>query len=255
MGRYPLAEIVLFYILHIIVFYPTRHHAYRIIIIAGMVYLTVKLYLSPETATPPQAAYSIGIPIGLYFGFTVYLLLLEGSFPNHWRRVRDEVHDGKADGVENLPSNFPLTKKLKWMVDIAHSSRMVGWVQEPRDCLPPHPPPSRLSFLGYTLSKFIVNVVLFDLVTSVFAQNPVFDSRVHAPTDGPETYLAAVPLFRRVPYALAFALWTAIPIQIIHNVGALVIVGIGCNSPTLWPDVWGRWRDAYTLRKLWGCVF
>ena len=255
MGRYPLTEIILFNILHIIVFYPTRYNAYRLVILSAMAYLAVKLYLSPETATPATAAYALGHPIGLHFGFTSYILWSEGSFPNHWRRVRDEIRDRKPDGVDNLPSNFPIFKKFQWMLDIAHSTRMVGWVQEPRDCLPPPPPPSRLPFLGKTLLKFITNFVLLDLLTAAFAQNPVFDPRVHDPTDGPETYLAAVPLLRRVPYALIFALWIAVWFKLVHNIAALVCVGTGYDSPTLWPNMWGNWGDAYTLRKLWGCVF
>ena len=252
MGRYPLAEIILFHILRIIVFYPTRHDAYRIIIFSSMVYLAAKLYLSPGTATPAPVANALGHPIGFHFGFTSYILWSEGSFPNHWRRVRD---DRKADGVDNLPSNFPIFKKFWWMLDIAHSTRMVGWVQEPRDCIPPPPPPSRLPFLSKTLLKLIANFVLIDLLTSALAQNPVFDPRVHDPTDGPETYLAAVPVLHRVPYALIFALWIGVWLKILHNIGAIVCVGTGHNSPTLWPNVWGNWGDAYTLRRFWGCVF
>lgn len=43
------------------------------------------------------------------------------------------------------------------MLDLACSPPVVGWIQEPRDCSPPRPPPSRLKF----------------------------DSRMHDPTDGP----------------------------------------------------------------------
>ena len=41
-------------------------------------------------------------------------------------------------------------------------------------------------------------------------------------------------------------------VGIVHNVAALVCVGLGYSSPALWPDIWGRWRDGYTVRKLWG---
>ncbi|KAF9780805.1 membrane bound O-acyl transferase family-domain-containing protein [Thelephora terrestris] len=253
MGRYPLAEILLFEVLHILVFFPTRHNLYRVIIIALMIYLAAKIYLTMEATEPAGLAYTVGHTIALNLGFTAYLLWTEGSFLNHWRRVRDEVGAGAdADGSNDLPSNFPLTKKLWWMLDITHSVRMVGWVQEPKDSLPPPPPPSRGTFLWKTSLKFIVNIVFLDLFTLIFAQNPVFDPHVHEPTDGPETYLAAIPLLHRAPYALAFGFWVALWFKIPHNLGALVCVGLGRSSPTLWPDVWGRWGDAYTLRKLWG---
>ena len=221
-----------------------------------MIYFAAQIYLTTEAAELAGSAYAVGHRIALHFGFTAYLLCTEGPFPDHWRRVRDEVGVGAdAGGSGNPPSNFPFMKKFWWMVDIAYSVRMAGWVQEPRDCLPPPPSPSRRTFLWKTSLKLIRNLIILDLLTLVFARNPVFDHRVHGPTDGPETYLAAIPLLRRAPYVLAFGLWLAHWFKILHDIAALVCVALGCSSPALWPDVWGRWGDAYTVRKLWGCVF
>ena len=152
-----------------------------------------------------------------------------------------------------MPSDFPLTK-LWWMVDIACSMRMIGWAQEPRNCMPPHPPPSRRTFLRKTFLKLIINIVISDLTSSVLALSPPFDHRVHDPAGGPETYLAAIPPLDRVPYVLAWAIGMGTSISTTHNVGALVCVGLGHSSPTLWPDIWGNWADAYTVRKFWGYV-
>jgi len=69
--------------------------------------------------------------------------------------------------------------------------------------MPPHPPHSRRTFLWKTFLKFIVNTAVTDFTESVYAPSPAFDYRLHDPTDGPETYLAAVPLLHRVPYVLA----------------------------------------------------
>jgi len=95
---------------------------------------------------------------------------------------------------------------------------------------------------------------MFDIGRSVIALDPAFDSRLHDPTDGPETYLAAVPLLRRVPYVLAQGLMMAGWISAPHSILSLVCVGLVLSSPTLWPDWWGSWGDAYTVRKLWGYV-
>ena len=99
-----------------------------------------------------------------------------------------------------------------------------------------------------------MNVIILDLTNSVFALSPAFDHRVHDLTDGPETYLTAVPLLRRVPYVLSYGIKIAAVVGVIHNTMGLLCVGLGYSSPTLWPDIWGRWRDAFTLRQLWGCV-
>ena len=256
MGEYPWKKVLLFEALHIAVFYPTRGRVYRVVVLAAKIYTAAQIYLTAEVTEPVTVTYLVGTSIATYFTFTAYLLCAEGAFPDHWRRVRDKVRVGDDQGgLDNPPSNFPLRKKLWWMLDIAHSPRMVGWVQEPQDHLPPHPPPSRRTFLWKTLLKFAINAFLVsDLVTLVLGQTPAFDSRLHDPADGPETYLAAVPFLRRVPYILAYGVRAATFISIANNLAALVCVGLGRSSPTLWPDMWGRWRDAYTVRRLWGYV-
>jgi len=140
------------------------------------------------------------------------------------------------------------------MVEIANGVRMIGWVQEPRGCMPPHPPPSRRTFLWKTFFKLVKNAITADLITSALALSPAFDDRVHDPTDGPEAYLAAIPLLQRVPYIMAWSIGTAASVCAMHNIMALVCVGLGYSSPTLWPEMWGRWGDAYTVRRLWGYV-
>ena len=254
MGWY-LWAVILLEILHIIVLYPTRRHAYRVAVLAVMIYVTAQIYQMPDPTGSVALTYTVGCTIPLHFIFTAYLLFTEGSFPDHWRRVRDEVNvKADAGGLDKLPSNLPLTKRFWWMVDIAYSVRMIGWVQEPQNCMPPHPPPSRQTFLWKILLKLAINVVIADFTSSVFALNPAFDYRLHDPTDGPETYLAAVPFFRRAPYILSFGIGAGASMGVMHNVLALVCVGLGHSSPTLWPDIWGRWREAYTVRKLWGYV-
>ena len=255
MGRYPRAQFLLLEVLHLVILYPTRRNACRVVALAARIYVTARIFQTPGAADPPSVGYTMGCMIANRFMFMVYLLFAEGTFPDHWRRVRDEVH-AKADasGLDSQPSNFPLTKKFWWMVDIAYSVRMIGWVQEPQNGIPPRPPPSRRVFLRKTAIKLIINTVIADFATSALALSPAFDRRVHDATDGPETYLAAVPFLRRAPYVLAFGMMSAAVAGILHNVLALVCVGLCHSSPTLWPDVWGRWGDAYTVRKFWGCV-
>ena len=253
MGRYPWAKFILFEILHIAALYPTHHNAYRVVILAAMVYVAAQIYSMPKATDQVAIATVVGCTVAGHFIFITNLFFAEGSFPDHWRRVRDEVH-AKADagGADTLPSNFPLTKKTWWMLDLAYSPRMVGWVQEPRNGIPPHPPPSRRTFLWKSFLKLIKNVIISDFAQSVLALSPAFDNRVHDPIDGPETYLAAVPLLRRVPYVLSHIIRLRTSMSAVNNAIALVCVGLCNSSPTLWPDVWGRWRDAYTVRKLWG---
>ena len=51
------------------------------------------------------------------------------------------------------------------------------------------------------------------------------------PTDGPETFLAAVSLLRCVPYILVYGIGAAVSMGFAHNAIALVCVGLVCSSP------------------------
>ena len=246
-------EVPLLIALRTIFFYPTRQHAYQIVVLAAMICVAWSIYLTPAVVDTIGTRHVAGSTVAGDFAFMLSLLLAEGSFPDHWRRVRDEVRaPAGTSGSDNRPSNFPLMKRLRWMFDLAYNGRMIGWVQEPRSGIPPHPPPSRRAFLWKTFLKLIKNFVTADIATSMLALSPAFDNRVHDPTDGPETYLTAVPFLRRVPYVLLFGIRMGASLGVVHNFMSLLFVGIGLSSPTLWPDMWGHWRDAYTVRKLWG---
>jgi len=249
MGRFPWAEYLVFEVLFVIFFYPTHQRAYRMVILVPMIYLVAQLYLTREVTDLIVFQYTAAFTAVGHFTYMAYIMLAEGSFPDHWRRVRDEV-DVKADagGLDKLPSNFPLTKKLWWMIDISWSMRMVGWVQEPRSGIPPRPPPSRRTFLQKTFLKFIMNVIVADLT------NAALDYLLHYPTDNPKTYLAAVPPSHRIPHVLVWSITERASISLVHDAVALVCVGLGHSSPTLWPDIWGSWGDGYTVRRLWGYV-
>ena len=245
MARYPWPEFVLFHILRTLIFYPTRRNAYRAVIFAAMVFTAARIYL-----TPLDVPSAMGAIIAFSFAYTTYILYVQGSFPDHWRRVRDEDRDKtNPDGSANMPSNFPFMKKLGWMLSLTFNARLVGWLQEPRDHLPPRPQSSRRAFLWNTLLKLIINATLLDITTLVSPQGSTIDF-----TDGPEAYLATVPFLHRVPYVLAWGIRARNMVSFPHNIAALVCVGLGGSSPTLWPDMWGRWRDAYTVRNLWGYV-
>jgi hypothetical protein len=251
MGGYPWLEVVLFQILRVLVFYPTRHRLYRVAVLAAMFYTAARIYLTPEVTNPMMVTYLVGASTAFFLMFTTYLLCSEGSFPDHWRRARDGVlGESGAGGLDDSPSNFPLGKKLWWMLDIAYSPRMIGWLQEPRN-LPSTPSPSRKTFLRETSLKLITNIVLIDLAISASSRGPAFDS--HLSRDSTFRLLAAAPILRHAPYVLAFGVMTAVCLSAAHNFVALIFVGLG-HCPTLWPDVWGNWGDAYTVRKLWGYV-
>jgi len=78
MGRYPWAEYILFEVLYTIFPYPTRQHAYRVVVLTAMIYLT------QEVSNSVWLQYSTGFLVVTHFMFVAYLLFAEGSCPDHW---------------------------------------------------------------------------------------------------------------------------------------------------------------------------
>ena len=103
----------------------------------------------------------------------------------------------------------------------------------------------------------MVSFVLSELGSLVLAQSQAFDPRVHDPSDCPETSdLVAVPFLRRTIHIWARSNSVSSGTAILQKGFTLVCVGLGASSsPTLWPEVWGRWGDAYTIRRFGGtCI-
>ncbi len=41
-------------------------------------------------------------------------------------------------------------------------------------------------------------------------------------------------------------------LKMYYEAASLLAVGLGLGRPEDWPDMFGNWSDAYTLRRLWG---
>ena len=43
-------------------------------------------------------------------------------------------------------------------------------------------------------------------------------------------------------------------LKMYYVLASIIAVGLGISVPEDWPDMFGNWSDAYTLRRLWGYV-
>ena len=51
---------------------------------------------------------------------------------------------------------------------------------------------------------------------------------------------------------LLFALAGFVGLTITHTLLSIITVAGGWSEPDRWPPLFGRWGDAYTIRKFWG---
>lgn len=188
MGRFPLAEYLAFEVLFVAFFYPTPRHTYRVVILTSMIYLAAQLYLTRETTDLVAFQYAAAFTAVGPFTFITYVLLAERSFPDNWRRVRDEVDVGAdAGGLDKLTIKFPVDKEA--LADGRHFlEHAYDWMG-----------PGTTKWDSTTSATIASNVPLEDLlkthnerhVTDLTAA--ALEYLLHYPTNNPKTYLAAVP--------------------------------------------------------------
>jgi hypothetical protein len=151
-------------------------------------------------------------------------------------------------------------KKFFDVVCVTHSPRGIGWnyqVHVPivlaaglgltiRDFqvknIPPAPRQPRLLFILRSTLLFASNIILFEVARLYVWYNPAFSSG----TIGVRGYVA------QYIDTVAFVGLTYWGLNAIYFAMASGSVVIGMYEPKMWPDLFGAWRDAYTVRQFWG---
>ena len=145
-------------------------------------------------------------------------------------------------------SNAPLCARFKWALNLFLSMRGVGWKHEPaHPAIPPHPSKStsRLSFILTQLKRIAIHFLLYDLAHVIYITNPVLSLKSKLP-------FGDLPLLFRYTGVLGFALHGYSSLVILHACMSVFAVGLKLSEPSEWPNFFGRWGNAYTVRKFWG---
>jgi len=141
-------------------------------------------------------------------------------------------------------SNAGLWSRIKWGLQLLCNPRGVGWAHEPRSTLPPHPNLTRLQFLTSRFLRLAIRMLMNDIGQIMIRADP-FLAR-GAPPSAQQPWLWR---FWSVSLVV-FTQWCALSIA--HTSCSIVFVASGLSTPDSWPDTFGKWRDAYTLRRYWG---
>lgn len=154
---------------------------------------------------------------------------------------------------QKVPSaSFTSTwEKTKWALDLFFSQRGIGWTHEPSSHLPPSPfstKTSRLEFIVYQLFTAVKYFLLWDVFAIYARNNPVFMM------DGP--LLSEQPLVWRLVNMWAWAVPAVATMTLNHALLSAVLVGLGVwKDITLWKPLFGSFKEAYTIRRLWRSLF
>ncbi|PIL29222.1 hypothetical protein GSI_09271 [Ganoderma sinense ZZ0214-1] len=160
--------------------------------------------------------------------------------PMKWRY--HNVHDAA------LPETYPLWKRVYYAASLAWNPRLIGWNTQVAN-VPPPMTKSKIVFLQQGVVQLAKGALAVDLAKTFAKLYPFYALRGTPafPTGLHGYVMDTLCVFARVLNAYGHTrLW--------HTALAMfcVATGLGNGDPEMWPDLFGRWSDAYTVRRFWG---
>ncbi|KAI6151470.1 hypothetical protein EDD17DRAFT_1136634 [Pisolithus thermaeus] len=127
-----------------------------------------------------------------------------------------------------------------------YSPRGIGWSFKAENSVVPVDPRhrTRASFIASRLRWLLSHYLLFDAATLYMRCNPALLSGASVTSQG--------YIIQCLNVAAAFCHSYAI-LTCIHCVLAVLAVSVNFDEPQAWPQPFGHWKNAYTIRKFWGC--
>ncbi|KAI6035007.1 hypothetical protein F5J12DRAFT_932230 [Pisolithus orientalis] len=176
--------------------------------------------------------YLFGSTLGIAVLDTIRFLLLARPL-EEYRHETDEV-----------PAyQLPYIQRFFWLMSI--SPRGIGWSFKADHSVPSVEPHhlTRGAFVTSRLRRTFAYYLLFETAHLYIRCNPVFSSEE--------------PLFSQ-GYFLGWLNTVAIPGSVYaglnwtYSLSAVILVGSSLHEPRSWPVPFGKWKDAYTIRRFWG---
>jgi len=178
--------------------------------------------------------YSIGNLIMIQV-FTAYLLLWLVNPVTEYRHEHDVTAAAK----------LPFVRRVWWLLCIINNPRGIGWSYEVAH-LPTRPSSSKWTFVVHKLLSALRWYLFLDLAQT-YNQSPlrsIYDSAV-----GPQAYL-----MRPISIIARFSSLVGL-LALENSLAAATSVALSITTPREWPDIYGRWSDAYTVRRFWGRTY
>ncbi|KAF8999436.1 membrane bound O-acyl transferase family-domain-containing protein [Cyathus striatus] len=148
---------------------------------------------------------------------------------------------------QSTPTNeLSFVDRGKWALRLLSTPRAIGWEHEPRHVFPPHPPKSQSKW-SFILSQSLTTIyyfIILDVVHTTIVLSPAFRRDGVSLTSGGY-------LLRVLNTALHAAhIWSYMSFG--YTAASVLAVALNVTEPSDWPAIYGKWSDAYTVRRFWG---
>jgi len=211
--------------------------------------LCINLSLFAFVPAPnPYDGYLLGCFLGISLLEVFYLLFLVDPLRT-WRHkdCKRPIHEE------------PYFRRWLWMASASASPRGIGWNYQVSCCLriqpsitqcvqvknTPEPVKgSRTTFILLCIRRAVKHFLWLDLCDLWVRYNPVFPTQASITSQG--------YVLRCINILALYRFYSET--NLFYYSGAAFMVFIGIDDPSSWPDYFGKFRDAYTLRSFWGYV-
>ncbi|KAI0324014.1 hypothetical protein GY45DRAFT_1439337 [Cubamyces sp. BRFM 1775] len=195
------------------------------------------------------ATYTTGTPVDDYsLGSTIFGNMVLNIMLLTW--LTDPVNDFRYVKDPAPLTARPLFKRIWYAFCIIRNYRLIGTNVQVANVPAPFKG-TRSQFLLRRLRQLLVCIVSLDLVESwIHTHHHLYmpeTAHLHFPAT-PLGYLARSACIG----AWLFMCYTVLKLSYVVCSMVAVATQIGNGDPEDWPDLFGTWSDAYTVRHLWG---
>ncbi|KAH7882905.1 membrane bound O-acyl transferase family-domain-containing protein [Phlebopus sp. FC_14] len=139
---------------------------------------------------------------------------------------------------------YSALRRWFWVACMSFTPRGVGWNYKVKN-VPEAPRISRRAFLVVTAIKVLKYLLFLDVAHCWVRHNPVFSASASIASQG--YFVRCINIVAFVGFRMDYY-----SMNISYLVLAILSVAAGVCEPRSWPNLYGRWRDAYTVRRFWG---
>jgi hypothetical protein len=226
--------------------FPTTWNAPRIVCFLVLAGALFHLHTRSSLFSPGEV-YVLGCSNAILFCAAFYIVFIDHDFPDGLRRARDA-------GSAEVPSKYPLRRRLDWMLDLGGNIRRIGWLPAQSNTEKTPAPSTRPRWL-FVISRVALAalcLVVFQVIIENRSMDPSWDPRVQNQHHGNGLYyISRKSLVLRGIDVISWTFCIATEMSFLQSLAAAITVGLGVLSPEDWPILFGSPLDAYTVRNFW----
>ncbi|KAG2144537.1 membrane bound O-acyl transferase family-domain-containing protein [Suillus clintonianus] len=160
----------------------------------------------------------------------------------HLTLLVQPLHTFRHQKQTGSAHELPWSKRFAWASQLCASPRGVGWDHQIKN-LSGQSAPSRQEFIRSRLMNAAKHILWFNIALFYMRHEPEYQSAAA---------FASRPFVPRLLTCGAFLVLQYCVGATIHSLTAALVVSCTSSEPSSWPYWFGKWEDAYTIRRFWG---